>query len=144
MTTTIAQQVSHLVETMAAQPPNEVMGVFGREQAEFAAGGSPAGVIGLGARMPDAELIDTHGATTTLYEALGDRVAVLVFHRGAYVEVRPVGGFGSCPTFDSSSDVSIRLQATYEATMPALYFGADPLPDWVAICRRVAEQRDLL
>ena len=28
MTTTIAQQVSHLVETMAAQPPNEVMGAL--------------------------------------------------------------------------------------------------------------------
>jgi hypothetical protein len=53
-------------------------------------------------------------------------------------------GFGSCPAFDSSSDISIQLQATYEATMPALYFGADSLPDWVAICRRVAERRDLL
>ena len=36
-------------------------------------------------------------------------------------------GFGSCPAVDSSSDISIQLQATYEATMPALYFGADPL-----------------
>ncbi len=39
MTTTIAQQVSHLAETMAAQPPNEVMGAFTREQADLAAGG---------------------------------------------------------------------------------------------------------
>jgi peroxiredoxin len=84
MTTTIAQQVSHLAESMAAQPPNEVMAAFGREQAELAAGGTPVGVIGLGARVPDAELIDPHGATTTLYEALGDRVAVLVFYRGAW------------------------------------------------------------
>ncbi|HEX3840936.1 MAG TPA: hypothetical protein VHU85_09125 [Acidimicrobiales bacterium] len=37
MTTTIAQQVSHLTETMAAQPPNEVMGAFTREQADLAA-----------------------------------------------------------------------------------------------------------
>ncbi len=34
MTTTIAQQVSNLAETMATQPPNEVMDAFGREQAE--------------------------------------------------------------------------------------------------------------
>ncbi len=84
MTTTIAQQVNHFVETIAAQPPNEMMGAFGREQAELAASGTPARVIGLGARVPDAELIDAHGATTTLYEALGDRVAVLVFYRGAW------------------------------------------------------------
>ena len=55
MTTTIAQQVSQLAETMAAQPPNEVMGAFGLEQAELAAGGTPVGVIGLGAKVPDAD-----------------------------------------------------------------------------------------
>ena len=84
MTTTIAQQVSTLVETMAAQPANEVMGAFSREQAELAASGVPEGVIEVGATLPDAKLIDPHGATTTLYEALGDQVAVLVFYRGAW------------------------------------------------------------
>lgn len=84
MTTTIAQQVSTLVETMAAQPANEVMGAFSREQAELAARGAPEGVIEVGATLPDAKLIDPHGATTTLYEALGDQVAVLVFYRGAW------------------------------------------------------------
>ena len=44
----------------------------------------PEGVIEVGATLPDAELIDPHGATTTLYEALGDQVAVLVFYRGAW------------------------------------------------------------
>jgi peroxiredoxin len=84
MTTTIAQQVSQLVETMAAQPANEVMGAFSREQAELAANGVPEGVIEVGATLPDAKLIDPHGATTTLYEALGDQVAVLVFYRGGW------------------------------------------------------------
>jgi peroxiredoxin len=32
MTSTIAEQVHHLSETMATQPPNEVVGVFAREQ----------------------------------------------------------------------------------------------------------------
>ena len=58
MTTTIAQQVSQLVETMAAQPANEVMGAFSREQAELAARGVPEGVIEVGATLPDAKLID--------------------------------------------------------------------------------------
>jgi peroxiredoxin len=84
MTTTIAQQVSNLVETMAAQPPNEVMSAFTREQAELAAKGVPEGVIEVGATLPDAELIDPHGTTTTLFEALGDRMSVLVFYRGGW------------------------------------------------------------
>jgi peroxiredoxin len=84
MSTTIAEQVSRLVETLAAQPANEVMGAFSREQAELAASGVPEGVIEVGATLPDAKLIDPHGATTTLYEALGDQVAVLFFYRGAW------------------------------------------------------------
>jgi peroxiredoxin len=60
------------------------MGAFSREQAELAARGEPEGVIEVGATLPDAKLIDPHGATTTLYEALGDQAAVLVFYRGAW------------------------------------------------------------
>ena len=84
MTTTIAQQVSALVETMAAQPPNEVMGAFTREQTELATRGVPDGVIVVGATLPDADLLDPHGASITLYQALGDQLAVLVFYRGAW------------------------------------------------------------
>jgi len=84
MTTTIAQQVSNLVETMAAQPPNEVMGAFTREQAGLATKGVPEGVIEVGATLPDAELLDPRGTTTTLFEALGDQMSVLVFYRGGW------------------------------------------------------------
>jgi peroxiredoxin len=84
MSATIALQVSQLVETMAAQPAKEVTGAFSQEQAELAGSGVPEGVIEVGATLPDATLIDPHGATTTLYEALGDQVAVLVFYRGAW------------------------------------------------------------
>jgi peroxiredoxin len=84
MTTTIAQQVSQLVETMAAQPPNEVMGAFTREQAELVSKGMPDGVIAVGATLPDAELIDPHGTTTSLYEALGDQMSILVLYRGGW------------------------------------------------------------
>ena len=84
MPNTISEQVSRLAETMAAQPPNEIMGAFAREQVDLAAKGLPAGIIEVGATLPDAELLDPHGATTSLYAALGDRLSVLVFYRGAW------------------------------------------------------------
>jgi peroxiredoxin len=84
MTVTIAEQVNNLVKTMAAQPANEVMGAFTREQADLATRGVPEGVITAGATLGDADLLDAHGATTTLYGALGDQMAVLVFYRGGW------------------------------------------------------------
>ena len=83
MTTTIAEQVRHLAETTAAQPPNDVTAAFAREQADLAAQGTPAGVIEVGATLPDADLLDPHGAATSLYDALG-RLTVVVFYRGAW------------------------------------------------------------
>jgi peroxiredoxin len=84
VTTTIAEQVRHLAETNAAQPPNEVMGAFAREQADLAAQPTPTAVIEVGATLPDADLLDPLGAATTLYDALGDGLSVVVFYRGAW------------------------------------------------------------
>jgi peroxiredoxin len=84
MPTTIAEQVSHLAETPAAGPPNEIMGAFAREQADLAGRGLPAGIVEVGATLPDAELLDVHGAPTSLYAPLGGRLSVLVFYRGAW------------------------------------------------------------
>ena len=63
---------------------------------------------------------------------------------GETVEVRPPGGFAESPAFEVGSDVSERLRAAYEATMPHLHFGSDPLPTWPAICDRLREHRPLL
>jgi peroxiredoxin len=82
--TTIAEQVRQMNETMAAQPPNEVMRAFAREQADLAARPAPAGVVEVGATLADVELLDPNGSATSLYEALGGRVSVLVFYRGAW------------------------------------------------------------
>ena len=59
-------------------------------------------------------------------------------------DVRPAGGFATCPAFDSTSDISTQFQEAYEATMPDLYFGTSPLPTWEEICDRVAQQQALL
>jgi peroxiredoxin len=81
---TITDRVAEMHASMAAQPPDEVMGAFGREQAALAAAGVPDGVATPGTQIPDASLLDVHGSPTTLYTATADRTAVLVFYRGAW------------------------------------------------------------
>ena len=80
---TIAERVAQMHATMAADPPAEPMGAFAREQAELAAS-SPAGIAPVGTVLPDAELLDVHGAATTLYAAAGSGASVLVLYRGAW------------------------------------------------------------
>jgi peroxiredoxin len=60
------------------------MGAFAREQAGLAAAGFPPGVIEIGAVLPDAELLDPHGSPTTLYQALGAGLSILVLYRGLW------------------------------------------------------------
>jgi peroxiredoxin len=84
MTVTIAGQVAAMAEASAGQPPGEAMAAFAREQAELAAGGIPAGVIAVGALLPDADLLDPHDAPTTLHDAIRDQPAVVVLYRGAW------------------------------------------------------------
>jgi peroxiredoxin len=80
----ISVRVAEMHAAMAKQPPNEVMGAFGREQAALAAAGVPAGVAEPGVQVADAELLDVHGTSASLHAAVGDGTAVLVFYRGAW------------------------------------------------------------
>jgi peroxiredoxin len=80
---TIAERVAEMHATMAAQPPSEAMAAFAREQAGLAAT-VPAGIAPAGTVLPDAGLLDVHGAATTLYAAAGGGTSVLVFYRGAW------------------------------------------------------------
>ena len=81
---TITGRVAEMRASMAAHPPNEVMGAFAREQAALAAAGIPDGVAVPGTLIPDAGLLDVHGSPTTLYAVTADRPEVLVFYRGAW------------------------------------------------------------
>jgi peroxiredoxin len=83
-TDTIAEQVRAMQAGMVAQPVNEIMGAFTREQADLAAQGIPNGVAAAGTDLPDADLLDVHGTPTTLYAATDGRPAVIVFYRGAW------------------------------------------------------------
>jgi peroxiredoxin/uncharacterized membrane protein YphA (DoxX/SURF4 family) len=80
---TTARQVSAMQARATAARPNDVMSVFTREQ-EGLATLVPEGLISLGAKLPDAALLDPHGAETTLLATLGGRRGVLVFYRGAW------------------------------------------------------------
>lgn len=81
---TITERVAEMHAKIAAQPPIEAMAAFPREQAELAASGLPAGIAPAGTVLPDSELLDVHGAPTTLYAASGNGTSVLVFYRGAW------------------------------------------------------------
>ena len=80
----ITDRVAEMHAAMAKEPPNELMGAFGREQAALAAAGVPAGIARPATRLADNELLDVHGAPTSLYEAVGGGTAVLVFYRGVW------------------------------------------------------------
>jgi peroxiredoxin len=81
---TISNQVAGMHAAMAAQPSNQVMGAFGREQAHLAAVGLPNGIAPVGILVADTTLLDPHGTTTTLYAAIRRGASVLVFYRGAW------------------------------------------------------------
>ncbi len=82
--TTIADQASEVSRQAAEQLPTEVMAGFGIELARLVEEGVPSGAAAPGTPMPDGELLDVHGAPTTLAAARDGRPAVVVFYRGAW------------------------------------------------------------
>lgn len=84
MSQTLAEQIAGLKTQMATQAPAAALESFEQEQAELRAAGAPESIIRSGAVMPDSELLDVHGATTTLAQARAGSPAVVVFYRGAW------------------------------------------------------------
>ena len=83
MIQTIAEQLPRLRESIDESVRAEVAEIFLWEQRTLAAV-TPEEIIEPGARPPDAALLDPHGRTTSLSEALAGRQGVLVFYRGAW------------------------------------------------------------
>ena len=81
---TIASLVAQLNEGLAAQLPDAVVAAFGAEQTGLDAAGVPPGSAKAGDALPDAELLDVHGVSTTLAAARADRPAVIVLYRGTW------------------------------------------------------------
>jgi peroxiredoxin len=83
-TSTINDRVTEMHSAQAAEPPNEVMATFGREQAALAATAVPEGLAAVGSTVVDAVLLNVDGEETTLQAVLGDQLSVVVFYRGAW------------------------------------------------------------
>lgn len=107
---TIAERLAALHKALAGQLPDDAFGAFGAEQAGLDARGVPPGVATIGDALPDADLLDVHGAATTLSAARGDRSAVVVLYRG-----------GWCPY------CNLQLRAYQEDLVPRLTQGGIPL-----------------
>lgn len=84
MSTTISEQVTAIRAGRTPQAADQPINPFEAEQQALAAKGAPDGVIATGSTLSDAELLDPHGISTSLYGALGEDWAVVVFYRGAW------------------------------------------------------------
>jgi peroxiredoxin len=80
----IEEQTQAFSTGAAATMPAEVMAAFVAEQVGLDAAGVPAGVSAPGTPMPEGDLLDVHGAPTTLAQVRAGRPAVVVFYRGAW------------------------------------------------------------
>lgn len=82
--TTIAERVATMQDGIAGKIPNEVLNAFSADQAGLDARGIPDGVAQPGDSLGDFDLLDVHGAPTTLSRELSERTAVVVLYRGAW------------------------------------------------------------
>jgi peroxiredoxin len=88
---TIADRVDTMERSTMAQMPAEAVATFHREQSRMAGLGVPADVASPGLSLPDIELLDVHGAATSLAGTQAGQPVVLVFYRGAWCPYCNVG-----------------------------------------------------
>jgi peroxiredoxin len=81
---TIADRVAKMQDGIAGQIPEELLNAFSADQAGLDARGIPDGVARPGESLGDFDLLDVHGAPTTLSRELSGRAAVVVLYRGAW------------------------------------------------------------
>jgi len=82
--TSLADQVTRMQQGMAEQLPADIIEIFTADQGRMAADGVSPNAARPGTAMPDADLVDAHGAPTTLGALRDGRAAVVVFYRGAW------------------------------------------------------------
>lgn len=88
-------------------------------------------------------LLEHRDQTRAVIDSI-DEITQRFFGGAPGVSARPEGGFATSTAFDPATSASRRCRAAYETTMPELYFGSDPLPEWAEICERVADRAELL
>ena len=80
----IGEQTQAFMTGPAAAMPTRSWAAFAAEQVNLDDAGVPTEVSAPGALMPDGELLDVHGAATSLAQVRAGRPAVVVFYRGAW------------------------------------------------------------
>ena len=80
----VAQKVEAFHEELATKAPEEILSVLRDERASLDKAGVPKAVPTAGSPMPDGQLLDVHGASTTLADARGGRSAVIITYRGEW------------------------------------------------------------
>ncbi|HWF30808.1 MAG TPA: peroxiredoxin-like family protein [Mycobacterium sp.] len=83
-TPTISEQARAMATSAAARMPADVIAAFTADQSALDARGVPQNVATPGSVMPDGQLLDVHGAPTSLARLRAGRPAVVVFYRGAW------------------------------------------------------------
>ena len=83
-TPSIGEQARAMAAGAAEALPADVVAAFAADQAGLDARGVPEGIAAPGTVMPDGDLLDVHGAPTTLARLRGGRPSVVVFYRGAW------------------------------------------------------------
>lgn len=81
---TIATQVAHMQQGMAGHLPTEAIEAFTADQKRMVQEGVAPGAAQPGTALPDPELVDAHGKSTTISTLRAHRPAVVVFYRGAW------------------------------------------------------------
>jgi hypothetical protein len=70
---TIARKARAFSESPAAQPPDETMAAFRREQ-QAPPTLTPKAAISVSTALPNVDLLDRHGASTTLAGTVGENL----------------------------------------------------------------------
>ena len=83
-TPTIERAGTRIGGRFRGELPADVIAAFTADQSALDARGVPPTVVAPGSVMPDGDLLDVHGAPTSLARLRGGRPAVVVFYRGAW------------------------------------------------------------
>jgi peroxiredoxin len=83
-THTISDQAGALRTVSASTLPPDVLSAFADDQAALDARGVPPSALTAGSVMPDSDLLDVHGGSTSLTRLRAGKPAVVVFYRGAW------------------------------------------------------------
>lgn len=97
--------------------------------------------------LADARVLDFLADRSQVEQIIDEVAEITAAHfakTGQPFEVRPEDRFAQSPAFALESNISHRLRAAYEETMPQLYFGPGSLPSWGATVGRVVQQGELL